>query len=411
MPRLGPLLGLLCVLALAPAASAADLPHTQAALARQLALAGPGSGAYVVDLTTGAELYAARPDAGRLPASVEKLYLTAAALLRYGPEGHLTTSALAVGPPDPTTGVLAGDLVLRGGGDPTFGPAAADAFAAALAGAGLTEVTGRVVGDESLFDGLRGPPSSGYRTSSDVGPLSALAFGEGRTGRRWPYFQASPARFAAQAFEKALERQGVTIAGHARAGVAPNGTVTVSQFDSPSIADIVRRMNVPSDNFIAETLIKALGAQFGAGGSTAAGAAVVRGSVAGLGVRPRIVDGSGLSRADLTTPRQVVQLLSAMSLGNLAQPFEDSLAVAGRTGTLRKRMRRTLARDRCRGKTGTLRDVSNLAGYCDTTGGEQVAFAILMNRVNPYGARRLQDRMTATLAAYDPGAFAAQAAR
>jgi D-alanyl-D-alanine carboxypeptidase/D-alanyl-D-alanine-endopeptidase (penicillin-binding protein 4) len=74
-------------------------------------------------------------------------------------------------------------------------------------------------------------------------------------------------------------------------------------------------------------------------------------------------------------------------------------------------MRRTLARDRCRGKTGTLRDVSNLAGYCDTTGGEQVAFAILMNRVNPYGARRLQDRMTATLAAYDPGAFAAQAAR
>ena len=65
-------------------------------------------------------------------------------------------------------------------------------------------------------------------------------------------------------------------------------------------------------------------------------------------------------------------------------------------------MRRTAARDRCQGKTGTLHDVSALAGYCQTTAGARVAFAILMNGVNPYGARRLQDRMVAALARYSP---------
>ena len=65
-------------------------------------------------------------------------------------------------------------------------------------------------------------------------------------------------------------------------------------------------------------------------------------------------------------------------------------------------MRGTAARDRCHAKTGTLRDVSALAGYCQTTAGSRVAFAILMNGVNPYGARRLQDRMVSALARYSP---------
>ena len=82
--------------------------------------------------------------------------------------------------------------------------------------------------------------------------------------------------------------------------------------------------------------------------------------------------------------------------------FGASLPVAGRSGTLYDRMRRTAARDRCQAKTGTLHDVSALAGYCETTAGARVAFAILMNYVNPYAARRLQDRMVSALARYSP---------
>jgi D-alanyl-D-alanine carboxypeptidase/D-alanyl-D-alanine-endopeptidase (penicillin-binding protein 4) len=82
--------------------------------------------------------------------------------------------------------------------------------------------------------------------------------------------------------------------------------------------------------------------------------------------------------------------------------FTGSLAIAGRTGTLTDRMRGGAAQDRCRAKTGTLRDVSALAGYCTTRSGANVAFAFLMNYVSPYGARILQDRMTNALARYRP---------
>ena len=121
-----------------------------------------------------------------------------------------------------------------------------------------------------------------------------------------------------------------------------------------------------------------------------------------FGLSPKIVDGSGLSRSDRTTPRQVVTLLDHMNTDVAGPAFATSLAVAGRNGTLFDRMRRTAARDRCQGKTGTLHDVSARAGFCNTTGGERVAFALLMNRVNPSAARTLQDRMVAALARYSP---------
>ena len=64
-------------------------------------------------------------------------------------------------------------------------------------------------------------------------------------------------------------------------------------------------------------------------------------------------------------------------------------------------MRGTAARDACRAKTGTLSNVSALAGYCDTRAGGRVAFAFLMNTCIRWTRRRLQDRMTAALARYD----------
>jgi D-alanyl-D-alanine carboxypeptidase/D-alanyl-D-alanine-endopeptidase (penicillin-binding protein 4) len=193
----------------------------------------------------------------------------------------------------------------------------------------------------------------------------------------------------------------VAVRRAARSGAAPEAAIQLASVDSPSIAQLVTAMNLPSDNFIAETLIKRLGAAFGGGGSTAAGAAVVRASIAELGVRTTAVDGSGLSRANRTSPKAVVSLLTAMDESELAAPFEGSLPVAGRTGTLHDRMRGTAARDHCQGKTGTLSNVSALAGYCTTRDGGRVAFAFLMNYVWPDGARRLQDRMTAALARYD----------
>src|SRR5436190_7145532 len=97
----------------APAASAAGLPGTQRVLAREMARSGPAAGAYVVDLTTGQDLFAANPDVPRIPASANKLFTTSTALERFGPDRTLQTTVLAQTAPD-ASGVIQGDLYLRG---------------------------------------------------------------------------------------------------------------------------------------------------------------------------------------------------------------------------------------------------------------------------------------------------------
>jgi D-alanyl-D-alanine carboxypeptidase/D-alanyl-D-alanine-endopeptidase (penicillin-binding protein 4) len=159
--------------------------------------------------------------------------------------------------------------------------------------------------------------------------------------------------------------------------------------------------NVPSDNYYAESLMKALGAHFGDGGTTAAGARVVADQAASYGLRPQIVDGSGLSRANRTAPRQVVGLLQHLYGDPLGPTFRDSLAVAGRSGTLRLRMRGSAAQNRCQAKTGTINVVSALAGYCTARNGDTLAFGFLMSNVNVYTARLAQDRMAAAVAAFN----------
>jgi serine-type D-Ala-D-Ala carboxypeptidase/endopeptidase (penicillin-binding protein 4) len=399
--RLLTLLALAGALVAAPPAAAAGPEATANALSRAMRSASAASGAIAVDLDTGQTLYQLRPDAARIPASVEKLYTTSTALLRLGPEETLSTTVLgetAIA----EDGTLAGNLYLRGGGDPTFGTSAASQLAGELKSAGLREVTGRVIGDESAFDGRRGPPSSGYRLTSDVGPLSALSFNRGRTGKRRPYFQVSPALFAAQAFQRALRRRGISVGRPTQTGDTPEDAVTLTEWQSPPLAEIARRTNAPSDNYMAETLIKTLGVRLRSEGSTAAGAQAVREAMGSIGVQTKVIDGSGLSRLDRTSPRAVVTLLTRMARDPAGEALAASLPVAGRSGTLVHRMRGTAAQDRCQAKTGTLHDVSALAGYCTTTTGSRVAFAFLMNYTSYVSARRVQDRMTAALAKYGP---------
>jgi D-alanyl-D-alanine carboxypeptidase/D-alanyl-D-alanine-endopeptidase (penicillin-binding protein 4) len=400
----------------ATAASGRALRAAQSALRRALSsginAAGSSSGAYVVDLATGRTLYAAADRIGRLPASVEKLYTTSTALLRFGPEGSLRTSVLGQGSLD-ANGTWRGTLYLRGGGDPTFGSVSFDQNAYGTGAtlqrlvsnlmqqAGISAVEGRVVGDESYFDSLRGTAPYAFQTSTEIGgPLSALDYDRGLADEQGNSLQEQPALFAAQQLVYVLRAAGVNVptGTPTGSGTAPSSAGELAAVSSPRIANLIRLTNLPSDNFFAEMLLKGLGARFGASGSSAAGAAVVRSQLASFGVHPSIEDGSGLSRNDLTTPRQLVMVLARMATN---PDFVSSLPVAARTGTLTNRMRGTLAAGRCRGKTGTLHDVSNLAGYCRARDGHTLAFAFLMNSVDPPSARALQDSMTVALARYN----------
>lgn len=383
-----------CGLIVGPApASAAGVDAVRSALAREFRAAGGLSGAYARDLSaqSGTELIAVREDRPRIPASVDKLFVTATALLRFGPTGRLTTRAVT-GAEIEQDGTLNGNVWLVGGGDPALDEGDLRQLAAAVRGAGVRRVTGDVLGDDTAFDRLRGGPRTGYAPDHDLGGrLGALVMSHGS--------QPDPATYVARRFRSHLREANVTVAGVAATGKAPDGAPELGTVGSAPIGDLVRQINVPSDNYAADMLLKALGSVYGDGGTTTGGAAVVRNTLDDFGVRPRVVDGSGLSRANRTSPRQVVRLLERMEGQDTSVTWRSSLAVPGRTGTVRRRMRGTAA-GRCRVKTGTIRGVSNLAGVCATAGGQTVGFAWLMAGVNVSRAQRIQDRMTAIAASY-----------
>ncbi len=205
--------------------------------------------------------------------------------------------------------------------------------------------------------------------------------------------------FAAARLVHQLRHEGVKVEGSG-AGTAPLDVTPIAGVSSAPLADIVRATNRPSDNFYAEMLLKGLGARLGDEGSTSAGIGVVRAQLESMGITPRIVDGSGLSRRNRTSPRAVVALLRRMRAGTAAPAFYDSLSVVGENGTLARRMRGTPAQGHCRGKTARCRNVSALAGYCQAADGRTLAFAFLMNRIGIAKAHALQDRMTVALARY-----------
>jgi D-alanyl-D-alanine carboxypeptidase/D-alanyl-D-alanine-endopeptidase (penicillin-binding protein 4) len=369
---------------------AADLKRT---LTREMRGASPASGAYVRDLDAGTDLFALRADRARVPASVEKLYTTATALLRLGPDATLDTRAVSDATID-AGGVLRGNLVLVGGGDPFFGDTSATTLARAVKAAGVTRIDGAVIGDESAFDRRRSGCCAGY--DSDLGGvLSALAYNGGFFGGA---LQLDAARFAATRFAAQLRAAGVRSSGAPRAGAAPAGAADVAVQPSLALRELIRLINVPSNNFAAEMLLKTLGRRFRASGSTSSGAAVVRQTITGIGARAKVVDGSGLSRSDRTSPRDVVRLLERMDESDIGTAFRSSLAIPGRTGTVQGRMRGTADVGRCRVKTGTLSTVSGLAGYCRTASGRDVAFSLMFNRASPYVEKAREDRMTTAIA-------------
>lgn len=368
---------------------------------------GPSSGAYVVDLTAGTELFARNADMRLIPASNEKLFTTATALNAFSPSGRLeTTVRTSAGASIDSAGVLHGDLYLVGGGDPSLNDVALNSLVSQLrTTAHLTRITGGVVGDESVFDTKRGSRASDFQPDPDLGGwLGGLTWSHGRAS------PGGPATVAAARLQALLKIAGVRAGRRARSGrlvdVSGGAAAPLATVFSASMATLIATTNQPSDNFYAETLLKDLGAQFGSAGTTAAGLTIVRRALAGFGLKPKIVDGSGLSTVDRTTTREIVQLLRTMSAGTLAIPFKASLAQPGRTGTLAKRMRGTSAPGRCQAKTGTLHSVSALSGYCVSTGGHQMVFSFLENNVAPLTVKKIEDKMVPAIASYSPVANA-----
>ncbi|MDQ6807641.1 MAG: D-alanyl-D-alanine carboxypeptidase/D-alanyl-D-alanine-endopeptidase [Actinomycetota bacterium] len=379
-------------------------------LAHQLGIAGRNSGAYVYDLTTGTPVFSLRATTKRPPASVEKLFTSMAALYQMGPRARFRTTVLGHGRLGPG-GVWHGSLYLRGGGDPTFGssgfnhlyekgygPTVAQ-LVAQLTGDGIRRVSGRVIGDASLFDSKPGVPSSGFAPDlGDIGgELSALTYDHGLSGK------LTPGAFAAHALALALRADHVWALAATHTGTTPADAGTLARVSSPPLWTLLRLMNVPSDDLFAETLTKQMGARFAGAGTTAAGAKAISSTIeTSYGLHPKIVDGSGLSRHDRASPLEVVDLLRAVWRTPLGSLLWDSLPTVGVEGTVTTIATGTPAQGHCVAKTGTLNDVTNLAGYCHSAGHQVVAFALFVDGPANWQAIPIMGKMVAAIARRDP---------
>jgi len=453
-PGMRKALVLVCALAVAvPAAALASSPARSrahaasvaalhAAVARDIHAAGPLSGTYVIDATAGRALYGSRATQRRILASNTKLWTSGAALARYGPKSALATAVLGTGTLA-QNGVFSGNLFLRGGGDPTFGSrafaernygsdASVEALASDLRNAGVKQVSGAVIGDESLFDSRRGGPSSGYSASYYVGPLSALDYNRGLANSAGTAFQSNPPLFAAPALEAALRHAGIRVTHNPGTGHTPPGAYELAEVRSPNVGRLIQLMDKTSDNYFAEMLVKGLAVAARPGGSlrrptdgfpapptagggpgtdvppplgqtgtTASGAGVAMTYAHSLGLHPQLVDGSGLSTGDRATPRDVATLLLRMRSLPSFSFFYAALSIAGRDGTLVDRMRSGPAHNNCHGKTGTLTGVSALSGYCRARNGHAMVFSALMNGVGDLArAHALQDAIAQAVAGF-----------
>lgn len=211
-------------------------------------------------------------------------------------------------------------------------------------------------------------------------------------------------QFAAQLLKSALVQRGLTVTGKARTRQLPllevlsNGKLSLDkakelQTRYPEERKLASITTVPlletlkilmksSHNLYAEMLLRVLGAQTSGIGSTETGRAVLEEFASKTGTPPGLLslsDGSGLSRKNLMTPESIVRLLEYMDQHPLAGKFFDLLPVAGRDGTLKNRMKKTIAAERVFAKTGAIEFVVSLSGYAITEGGEKLAFSIMVN--------------------------------
>lgn len=331
----------------------------------------------------------------RVPASNQKLLLSMALFERAEVDSRIrTTAALDAD----------GDLWLLGHGDPTvtgggsyarqlpFEPTRLGALAREVRTAGVTEVTGSVLGSTGYFARDWGAP--GWKSDFDERwcPLpSALTFdGNAVNGRHI----SDPELRAARSFTKKLENLGVTVAGAPGVGTPGSETAELAEVSSPPLTTLLRYTNRKSSNFFAEVLGKRLGVlRSGVPGTTAKGAAAIQNwaSQRGVGITSR--DSSGLSYENRVATSGMVRLLGYAEDEPWGATLRDLLPGAGE-GTLEDRFNGV----RLRAKTGSLDGVSALSGWLWLRRLETWAEFSIMSRGFSYsGGKALEDRIVREL--------------
>lgn len=380
----------------------------------------------------GVPVASANADVPLIPASNVKLVVASVALEVLGADFRYHTAVRGA----LQAGVVDGNLYMVGSGDPLlssswwrgsselypkFNVTSVERLADAIVEAGVTSITGSVVGDSSRYDGEWYPPTwSQDIRFTEGGPISALLVNDDRES---PTVSSDdPTIGAATVLTTLLTERGVTIGGGPSAGVAPSDAAEIASVESKPLTGVLAEMLTTSDNNTAEMLVKELGVARGGAGTRDAGLGVVIDVLEARGVDMSaavLVDGSGLSSENRLTCSILMEVLRRH---DPSDPVGAGLAVAGGQGsTLFDAFADTELSGVLRAKTGTLYNyadgtgglpaVKALSGYVPVEGGGVVEFASILN--GPDIAERERYRpiwsaLGAVLGGYPAGATAAE---
>ena len=393
-----------------------QLPDVVAAKLRADGISEQGFSAYVRPAVAGAPaLLTANADASRSPASTMKLLTTYTTLGVLGPDYRWPTEIYAAGAVN--GGVLYGDVVIKGYGDPSFSENDLRSLLQALRGRGINVIKGNLIADstffsvpntnEGAFDGNAGadynaiPEAILYQERGGCYEFTNL---KGKIERICPVLPSN-ARARADlntnlfgGFWKIWvgEMRG-QMEGQFVRGITPQNAQLIYTSMSRPAREIIIEVNKDSNNVMARQLLLSVGAkQFGAPGTPQKGAQAVGQFLESRGLNfdeLRIENGSGLSRIERISARHMGELLADAYNSPYRNDLMNSLAVLGVDGTLKNRMKGSPLTGRGKFKTGTLRDVRAIAGYLQAANGQTYIISVLHNDPRARTQRDAQDEL------------------
>lgn len=326
----------------------------------------------VYDLTADSTLYALGERQLMRPASTMKVITAVSALDRLGGSHKFRTTMSVDG--NVRDSVLYGDVTFKGSLDPMFSKSDMQKFVSHLHAMGIKSVNGNAIADKNMKD--------------------TLLYGEG-----WCWDDDNPvlSPLLVDGKDKFIDtfRQ-LWLKGTA------NGNA--SNVVTHSMDEVLKPMMKDSENLFAEAVFYQLAASVANGRPATArhARAAIRDVVKKIGLNPdnyRFADGSGLSLYNYVSAELLTAYLRyAYNKNNIYKHLLPSLPIAGKDGTLKRRMRQTVCEGNVRAKTGTLTGLISLAGYCTAANGHQLAFTIINQGVlTNKPARDFQDRVCEVL--------------
>ena len=400
-------------------------------------------GFVVYDTKTGKIVTSYNENAPLVPASTTKLLTTETAFSLLGTKYRWNTQLEYSGSVD-SEGVLTGNLYIVGSGDPSLGGNRGGAasygqivtqYMDAIRGKGIKKITGDIIIQTAIFkenkvtlpENIVWLEQANYYlpvgTTKDINPrnekmivsqsnnpfnqvkkyfyvspyTNKMVYADLYEGAWVTTKVADPPAFLANKLRESLVKNKIAITGKVTPKIVdrdPEPREVLSNYKSPSLAEIVAYTNQRSDNSYAEAILKSNGFMKLGDQTTESGRIVVTDHLKATNfdiVGLNYMDGSGLSKAHTVTPISQVKFLTAMTKSPYYKEYLDSLPIAGQTGTL-KHMFLVNSNGQIFAKTGTLNHVKCLAGYIKTRSNRTLAFSLLINNYAGSTAQ-VKDRM------------------